>query len=112
MLWRYAPATAQKNINLATLESLQVPYCSLEEQDELISAIESRLSVCDKLETLVNENLTKTESLRQSILKKAFAGELVPQDPNDESAEELLKRIRAEQQTQAKPKPTRRKKNG
>jgi len=95
MLWYYAPATAQKNINLNTLENLQVPYCTLSEQDVIIAAIESRLSVCDKLEQLVDENLAKAQALRQSILKKAFAGELVPQDPNDEPAEKLLERIKA-----------------
>ena len=95
MLWYYAPATAQKNINLNTLEKLQVPYCSLIEQDEIIAAIESRLSLCDKMEQLVDENLAKAQALRQSILKKAFAGELVPQDPNDEPAEKLLERIKA-----------------
>ena len=94
MLWYYAPATAQKNINLTTLENLMVPYCSLEEQAQIISEIESRLSVCDKLEQIVDENLSKAQALKQSILKKAFAGQLVPQDPSDEPAEELLKRIR------------------
>jgi type I restriction enzyme S subunit len=86
-LWYYAPATAQKNINLTTLENLTVPYCSLSEQEKIVSAIESRLSVCDKLEQLVEENIAKSQALRQSILKKAFVGQLVPQDPNDEPAE-------------------------
>jgi type I restriction enzyme S subunit len=99
MLWYYAPATAQKNINLSTLENLQVPYCCLKEQDEIIAAIESRLSVCDKLEQIVDENLAKAQALRQSILKKAFAGKLVPQDPNDEHAEKLLERIKAAKAT-------------
>jgi len=101
------------NINSNEVLSIPIPVCSTEEQTQIISEIESRLSVCDKLETLVNENIAKADSLRQSILKKAFAGQLVPQDPNDESAEELLKRIKAERQpVVTKAKPTRRKKNG
>ena len=75
-LWAFAPATAQKNINLDTLENLIVPYCSLEEQRAVIAEIESRLSVCDSIEKTVDAALQQAESMRQSILKKAFEGEL------------------------------------
>ena len=51
---------------------------------------------------ILDENLSKAQALKQSILKKAFAGQLVPQDPNDEPAEELLKRIRATQAAKRK----------
>ena len=113
MLWYYAPATAQKNINLNTLENLSVPYCSLDEQAQIVADIESRLSVCDKLESIIDENLAKATTLRQSILKKAFAGRLVPQDPNDEPADKLLERIKAAKLAAMptnKPAITRRKK--
>lgn len=111
MLWYYAPATAQKNINLNTLENLRVPYCSLPKQATIVAAIESRLSVCDKLEAIVDESLLQTEALKQSILKKAFSGKLVPQDPNDEPAEKLLERIKATKKAAAAiTKSTRRKK--
>lgn len=60
----------------------------------IVAEIESRLSVCNKLEQTIEESLQKAESLRQSILKKAFEGRLVPQDPNDEPAEKLLQRIK------------------
>jgi type I restriction enzyme S subunit len=76
-LWAFAPATAQKNINLTTLENLIVPYCSLKEQKAVVNEIESRLSICDKIEQTVDESLLKSEGLRQSILKKAFEGKLV-----------------------------------
>lgn len=76
-LWAFAPATAQKNINLTTLENLIIPYCDIEEQKQVVMEIESRLSVCDKIEQTVDEALQKSESLRQSILKKAFEGKLV-----------------------------------
>lgn len=75
-LWAFAPATAQKNINLDTLENLIVPYCSIDEQRVVISEIESRLSVCDSIEQTVDIALQQAEVMRQSILKDAFEGRL------------------------------------
>ena len=75
-LWAFAPATAQKNINLDTLENLIVPYCSIDEQRVVISEIESRLSVCDSIEQTVDAALQQAEAMRQSILKGAFEGKL------------------------------------
>ena len=83
-------------LNQTILRQIVFPLPSLDEQVLIIEAIESRLSVCDKLEQFVDENLAKADALRQSILKKAFEGRLVPQDPNDEPAEKLLERIKAE----------------
>lgn len=71
-LWAFAPATAQKNINLATLENLIIPYCTLEEQHYIVQEIESRLSVCDNIEKIVDDILPQTEVMRKSILKDAF----------------------------------------
>ncbi len=73
----YAPATAQKNINLTILENLVVPFCSRNEQKQVVQEIESRLSVCDKVEENITESLEKAKALRQSILKKAFEGRLL-----------------------------------
>ena len=75
-LWAFAPATAQKNINLDTLDNLIVPYCSIEEQRIVISAIESRMSVCDSIEQTVDAALQQAEAMRQSFLKDAFEGRL------------------------------------
>jgi type I restriction enzyme S subunit len=83
------------NINSDEIRALIIPFCSTDEQTEIVSAIESRLSVCDKLDQNVGESLAKAQALRQSILKKAFVGHLVSQDPNDEPAEKLLERIKA-----------------
>ena len=92
----YAPATAQKNINLTTLESLAVPLCSLEEQRILVDRLEAVLFVIDDQRVEIDNHLLKTDALRQSVLTKAFSGQLVPQDPNDEPASILLERIKAE----------------
>jgi Restriction endonuclease S subunits len=94
----YAPATAQKNINLVTLENLVVPYCSIDEQKKIINEVEAIFSVIDNNEKEIESALTKAATLRQSILKKAFSGQLVPQDPSDEPASKLLARIQAEKE--------------
>lgn len=99
----YAPATAQKNINLETLENLLIPLPTIEEQREIVSTLGNQFSVIDALEADIDQNLQKAEALRQSILKKAFAGELVPQDSADEPAAALLARIRAERENTMKP---------
>jgi type I restriction enzyme S subunit len=92
----YAPATAQKNINLETLENLVVPFCSLLEQGIILDSLETSFSITDQLEQTIITALQQSEVLRQSILKKAFSGQLVEQDPNDEPASILLERIKAE----------------
>jgi len=96
------------NINSEEICRLQLPYFDVTEQQAIVSAIESRLSVCDKMEQTIDQTLALSASLRQSILKKAFEGRLVPQDPNDEPAEKLLERIKAEKaEVLAKQKQTR-----
>jgi type I restriction enzyme S subunit len=72
-----ATGTAQKTVALNSLRNFEVPYCKIEEQHQIVQAIESRLSVADKLEESIAQSLQQSEALRQSILKKAFEGRLV-----------------------------------
>ena len=72
-----APATAQKNINVDILEKVEIPLAPIEEQYNIVQEIESRLSVADKMEESITQSLLQSEMLRQSILKKAFKGELI-----------------------------------
>lgn len=89
--------TTMKNLNEKIVCNVPVPIIPIEEQDLLISEIELRLSICDKMEETIEECLAKTETLRQSILKKAFEGNLVSQHPSNEPTEKLLDRIRHEE---------------
>lgn len=96
---KYAPATAQKNINLTTLENLVVPLCSLPEQQEIVRLLDEQFEVVERNEREIGAALKRSEALRQSILKRAFTGQLVPQAPSDEPASALLARLRTERET-------------
>ena len=94
---RFAKSTSGvHNINTHEICTLKIPMITKEEQVQIVTEIETRLSVADNLEKSIDKSIQKAEALRQSILKKAFEGSLVPQDPKDESAEVLLERIKAE----------------
>jgi len=84
------------SINQEQLGSVPLPLCSLSEQYKTIEEIERVVSVADKIESTIEQSLKQAERLRQGILKRAFEGKLVPQNPEDEPAEKLLKRIKAE----------------
>ena len=107
-LEEFAPATAQKNINLQVLSQLVVPLPPLAEQRRIVAEVERRLSVIQQAEAAVEASLQRAERLRQSILKRAFSGELVAQDPDDEPASVLLERIRAQREAEQAPTPRRR----
>ena len=97
----------QSNINGAKLSNYPFPYCSIEEQREIVSILEKTLSLLDDTEGDISQELQQAAALRQSILKTAFAGQLVAQDPHDEPASVLLDRIRAEREKTVKNKTTR-----
>ena len=78
------------------LKTFEIPLPSLAEQKQIVSELERGFSIADEVEAKITSELARTEGLRQSILKQAFSGKLVPQDPNDEPAEMLLTRIKAE----------------
>ena len=94
--------SGQPNVNAKILSQITLPLPPLSEQQAIVSEVESRLSVADEVGKTVTAELKRAEQLRQSILKKAFSGKLVPQDPNDEPASVLLERIKAQKSQHAR----------
>lgn len=96
--------TTVESIDANSLKSYLVPVCNLHEQKTIVKEIESRLSVCDKVEESIKDSLQKAIALRQSILKKAFEGKLLnveeiakcKADKDYEPASVLLERIKSE----------------
>ena len=93
------------NINSEEISDLQIPVPTLAEQEKIVAEIESRFERADALETAVDRALNDAEKLKQVVLKKAFSGELVPQNPDDEPASVLLARIRAERAAEQRANP-------
>lgn len=89
-------------LNLSIIKNLPFVLCSSIEQKEIISKVDDIFSQIDALEKWCATELARSEMLRQSILKAAFSGDLVPQDPRDEPASELLARIQAERASAAR----------
>ncbi|MDM8552470.1 restriction endonuclease subunit S [Desulfobacterales bacterium HSG2] len=97
--------TAQANIFQGKIKALKIILPPLNEQKEIVRRVEALFSKADQLQEKLNAAKSGVDKLTASILAKAFRGELVPRDPNDEPAELLLQRIRAEQEAHAaKPK--------
>ncbi len=76
----------QANVNGTKLQALEVPLPPEEEQAEIVKDVERRITIAEKIEAQVDANLKRAARLRQGILKRAFEGRLVPQDPSDEDA--------------------------
>jgi type I restriction enzyme, S subunit len=89
-------AVNQSSINQDDVKAVAVTLPPLKEQHEIVRRVEKLFALADSLETKYKKAIERVEKIEQSILAKAFRGELVEPDPNDEPAEELLKRILAE----------------
>ena len=103
---RRSSGNNQPALNKARFEEIPLPLPSLPEQEQIVSEVDRRLSFVIQAESQITADLKRSTRLRQSILKQAFEGKLVPQDPKDEPATKLLERIKAEKaDTNGKAKP-------
>jgi type I restriction enzyme S subunit len=110
-LRREAAGGVQPNLNAGLVKRVSVPLPPLAEQFVIADVVQERMSQIDAMEAEVERGLRRSGRLRQAILKAAFEGKLVPQNPDDEPASELLARIQAEAEAEvaAAPKRTPRK---
>lgn len=113
---RYTHGVGNQDLGLTRMVNIILPLCCESEQTQIYETVERLTSEFDVLEQANDDQLEKCTALRQSILKKAFSGQLVPQNPDDEPAAVLLERIRAEKTAmaektkQAKPKQRKKRK--
>ncbi len=74
---KYTHGVGNQDLGLTRMILITLPICSLEEQDQIVKELESNLTVCDKIEETISQSLLQAETLRQSILKRAFEGKLL-----------------------------------
>lgn len=86
------------SINMTMLRAFPVPLAPMDEQKKILEQVQVQLESLERQEQAVEHSLTQAAAQRKNILKSAFSGQLVPQDPNDEPASLLLERVRAERQ--------------
>jgi type I restriction enzyme, S subunit len=84
------------SINQQQISAMPVPFTHLYEQHHIVEQVEFGFSILDAMEKGIDKGILQAERLRQAILKKAFTGRLVPQDPEDEPAAALLERLKKE----------------
>jgi len=116
--------SAQPNVNAEKLKMLQIPYCNVDTQKEVIEVftknsyfdkkfrnlqkdiqnVLEKMDTLNEVDILIQEQLNLVSAYRSSVLMQAVQGKLVEQDPNDEPAAELLKRIREEKERLIKEK--------
>ena len=99
---RYTHATTLPSLPLSKVRRILIPLAPAAEQHAIVEAVEEQLSVVDRLEADIDAKLAAAGTLRQAVLRDAFAGKLAPQDPDDEPASALLGRIAAEREARAR----------
>src|SRR5258707_14891050 len=86
----------------STSKGFPTPIPPLPEQQEVVRRVEGLFALADQLELRLAKARGQVDQLTPSLLARAFSGKLVPQDPNDEPAEKLLERIRAQSKSESR----------
>lgn len=104
--WRWEVKTdgvSQSNINATKLAAFEIELPSTDEQREIVRRVEALFALADKVQAQYEAVRARVDKLTPALLAKAFRGELVPQDPNDEPADKLLERLLASKANETKP---------
>jgi len=96
LLRKDSRATTQAAFGIKKVRMLPIPLPPQKEQNIIVDRLDQLISVSDEMRDIIEQEINRADHLRQSILKRAFEGKLVPQDPSDEPTSVLLERIRAE----------------
>ena len=105
---RIRTTAGQSGVSGNDIKTIPVPICSPAEQAEIVRILDARLEAAEALDKELDASFARADALRQSILKKAFAGELVTPDAGDEPAQALLARIRSSRSEDSTAGPRRR----
>ncbi len=99
--------SAQKSIHERLILEIEIPYPSLNEQEQIVKILNNRNQSVNTISTQLTHQLQLVKQLRQSFLREAMQGKLVAQNPNDEPATKLLSKIKAEKEQLIKEKKIR-----
>ena len=108
---RARTTAGQTGISGTDIKQVPIPLPPLAEQAQIVAEVEEKLSNIEQMEATIEHSLKRAEHQRQSILREAFAGRLVAQDPSDEPASVLLARIREERKQRTEVEEQRRREN-
>lgn len=103
--YKWSSGATREALTISQIKSIPLPVCSLEEQEFIVSELESQHTILEHIKKTLEKKIDQIQMLKQSVLNKAFTGRLVSQNSNDESAFELLKKIKAERLEFAESKP-------
>lgn len=105
MIQELNSGATREALTLSQIKNILIPICSLKEQELIVAELESQYTMLKNVkETMIKES-TQIEVLKQTVLYKAFAGELVSQNPDDEPAHKLLEKIKLERLELSQNKP-------
>ena len=95
---RIRTTAGQSGVAGSDIKATPIPVSSLREQLEIVRLLDGACDAIDRTDRIVVEALQQTDAVRQAVLKRAFSGRIVAQDPHDEPASALLDRIKAERE--------------